>query len=127
LLLGNCVCLSVFFFFLIIFLPFFVVFVFVFVFFSLCFVFFCLLFVCFLFCSAFFFCFCFLFCFCLSFFVYIYIFVFILDLFNTNLMKTYKLSPLKKGYSTDYSDAVDPSIRVSFATAGYRFGHSQVS
>ncbi|XP_067664572.1 chorion peroxidase-like [Haliotis asinina] len=41
-------------------------------------------------------------------------------------MYTYNLSLLSSGYSTDYDETVDPSIRNAFAAAALRMGHSMV-
>ena len=49
------------------------------------------------------------------------------DLFNTDLMTEYGLNLTESGFSTDYDSSVDAGIGVGFATAAYRFGHSQVS
>jgi hypothetical protein len=42
-------------------------------------------------------------------------------------MTEYGLSLKESGFSTDYDSSVDAGIGVGFATAAYRFGHSQVS
>jgi hypothetical protein len=49
------------------------------------------------------------------------------DLFNSDLMTEYGLNLKESGFSTDYDSSVDAGIGVGFATAAYRFGHSQVS
>lgn len=49
------------------------------------------------------------------------------DLFIEDTIKKYNLGLLTEGYSDDYDDKLDPSIRVSFATAALRFGHTMVS
>ncbi|KAK3105961.1 hypothetical protein FSP39_009685, partial [Pinctada imbricata] len=48
------------------------------------------------------------------------------NVFNQATMQTYGLSLLNNGFANVYNASVDPGIRNAFATAAFRFGHSQI-
>ncbi|CAC5420742.1 PXDN [Mytilus coruscus] len=48
------------------------------------------------------------------------------NVFNDQTIAEYNLQLLTSGNSLDYDDTINPGIRVGFATAALRFGHSQI-
>ena len=46
---------------------------------------------------------------------------------GNQMMETFGMFPLSRGYSTDYDDSFDPRINNEFAAAAFRFGHSLVT
>ncbi|XP_052093425.1 peroxidase-like [Mytilus californianus] len=48
------------------------------------------------------------------------------NVFNDQTIADYNLQLLTSGNSLDYDDTINPGIRVGFATAALRFGHSQI-
>ena len=41
-------------------------------------------------------------------------------------MARYMLYPIDKGFTNQYDDDFDPRVTNAFATAAFRFGHSQI-
>ena len=45
---------------------------------------------------------------------------------GSRFMERYMLYPIDKGFTNQYDDDFDPRVTNAFATAAFRFGHSQI-